>query len=242
MTVALTQQDIQSFRNMGYTDQEIQAAVNQLQAENPLQASYNKAMQGNTAQMSNTLVSGMNAQENLIKWQLELDSILERVEHILRGDKPKMIDGNLIFVPAKTEDEQIFNDFGVSEIMRILSMYLNRNTILSNYDEITINWKVLDFGNEVSDLIFLKYEDLGLNTLEKRKRYPMIVRELVDTVHSAFLRALNGGERDSLRQARQIHQQENFNPMMPGAGGMARERSVFNPMRYLTGKYARLGM
>jgi hypothetical protein len=112
-------------------------------------------------------------QDNLIKWQLELDSILERVEHILRGDKPQMKNGNMLWIMPTKDQEMIFNDYGVSEIMRILTMYLNRNTILSNYDEDTINWKVFDFGNEISDLIFLKYEEMGLNTLEKRKRYPM---------------------------------------------------------------------
>jgi len=235
----ITQQEYQNLTNMGYTPQEINEALNELNREaiSPLQQSYSRAM--NTAPLStasNTMVSGMN-QENLIKWQLELDSILERIEHILRGDKPKMENGNLIFVSPDKDDDKIFNDYGVSEIMRILTMYLNRNTILSNYDENTIKWKVLDFGVEVSDLIFLKYEDMGLNTLEKRKRYPMIVRELVDTIHSSFLRALNGGERDSLRQARHITQTEPLNQQMPGMMVMHKERGFLNPMRYIAGKY-----
>lgn len=241
MTISLSQEDVNRFRQMGYSDQEIQQALNELQNESPLQQSYNRAMTGSISNRSNTLVAGQN-QENLIKWQLELDSILERIEHILRGDRPRMIDGNLIFVEPKSDDEKMFNDFGVAEIMRILSMYLNRNTILSNYDEETILYKVYDFGCEVSDLIFLKYENMGLNTLEKRKRYTMIVRELVDTVHSAYLRALNGGERDSLRQARSIQQTESFSPFGGGMGGMVKERSMFNPMRWIQGKYARIGI
>ena len=238
--------EFQKFRDMGYSDSEIQQAILEVKQENngsALQQSFNKTQSNSSpVKSSNTLISGQMNQDNLIKWQLELDSILERVEHILRGDKPKMINGNMIFVTPDNEDEKIFNDSGVAEIMRVLTMYLNRNTILSNYDEETILWKVLDFGYDISDLIFLKYEMMGLDTLEKRKRYPMIVRELVDTVHSGYLRALNGGERDSLRQARQISQTENIMGQMPmGMGwgfGMPKERSIINPMRYLRGKYA----
>ena len=127
-----------------------------------LSQSYNQAMQRQQADArnfaSNTLVSGQGLNQNLIQWQLELDSILERVEHMLRGDKPKFVNGSLIFVSPENDEDRIFTDFGVSEIMRVLSMYLNRNTILSNYDEETINWKILDFGNEIADLIYLKYE------------------------------------------------------------------------------------
>lgn len=238
--------EYKKFRDMGYTDSEIQQAITEIQQEenqkSPLQQSFMRTQQLNSPyQSSNTLVSGNINQDNLIKWQLELDSILERIEHILRGDRPKLVNGNMIFVPPTKNEEQIFNDYGVAEIMRVLTMYLNRNTILSNYDEETINWKVLDFGYEVSDLIFLKYEEMGLDTLEKRKRYPMIVRELVDAVHSSYLRALNGGERDSLRQARQITQSEQiFGNGMMSNGGMnyPKERSLLNPMRYISGKYA----
>lgn len=233
----------QKYRDAGYSDAEIQQAILEIQQEesgSSLQQSYARTQQANQMGVqSNTMVAGNYNQDNLIKWQLELDSILERIEHILRGDKPTMQNGNMIFLPPDSDDDKLFNDHGVAEIMRILTMYLNRNTILSNYDEITIQWKVLDFGFEISDLIFLKYEEMGLNTLEKRKRYPMIVRELVDAVHSSFLRALNGGERDSLRQARQITQSENIMAQgnMPSGGNYGRERSPLNPMRLFKGKY-----
>jgi hypothetical protein len=207
-------------------------------------------------------------------------------------------------MPPNSNAERIFTDFGVGEIMRILSMYLNRNTILSNYDEPTINVKVFDFGTELADLIFLKYElmfttltmnecfqkvfrtdleivpiekdnqigadgwaikmkdrksgivvlkeltpeqmtqvlrEFKLQQLEKRKLYPIIVRQIVDTVHSAYLRALNGGERQSLHEQRSVSQNETIMPssMGFGAGGqpMMRQRSILNPLRWFSGKY-----
>lgn len=296
ITDVLSQADIEKYKAQGYSEEDIVQAVKELQQEaggqSQLAQSYNQAMQRQQADArnfaSNTLVSGQGLNQNLIQWQLELDSILERVEHMLRGDKPRFVNGSLIFVSPENDEDRIFTDFGVSEIMRVLSMYLNRNTILSNYDEETINWKVLDFGNEIADLIYLKYEMmfsiptyescakkiLGIDiiktnegwvvqegeefliigqehlnlinaerrkqALEKRKLYPIIVRELVDCVHSAYLRALNGGERLSLHESRSVQQSETIMPgvqfNMNGQPVM-RERSILNPMRWFGGKY-----
>lgn len=296
ITDVLSQADIEKYKAQGYSEADIVQAVKELQQEaggqSQLAQSYNQAMQRQQADArnfaSNTLVSGQGLNQNLIQWQLELDSILERVEHMLRGDKPRFVNGSLIFVSPENDEDRIFTDFGVSEIMRVLSMYLNRNTILSNYDEETINWKVLDFGNEIADLIYLKYEMmfsiptyescakkiLGIDiiktnegwvvqegeefliigqehlnlinaerrkqALEKRKLYPIIVRELVDCVHSAYLRALNGGERLSLHESRSVQQSETIMPgvqfNMNGQPVM-RERSILNPMRWFGGKY-----
>lgn len=297
ITDVLSQEDIEKYKAQGYSEADIVQAVKELQQEaggqnSALSQSYNQAMQRQQADArnfaSNTLVSGQGLNQNLIQWQLELDSILERVEHMLRGDKPRFVNGSLIFVSPENDEDRIFTDFGVSEIMRVLSMYLNRNTILSNYDEETINWKVLDFGNEIADLIYLKYEMmfsiptyescakkiLGIDiiktnegwvvqegeefliigqehlnlinaerkkqALEKRKLYPIIVRELVDCVHSAYLRALNGGERLSLHESRSVQQSETIMPgvqfNMNGQPVM-RERSILNPMRWFGGKY-----
>lgn len=238
----ITQQQIQEFKQQGYDDTEIQEAIDQTaQEEQALTASYQQAQEYDRRRIaSNTLISGDMNQDNLIKWQLELDSILERVEHMLRGDRPETMNHRTIWIKAKDIKEVIFNNSGVAEIMRILSLYLNRNTILSNYDDETINWKVLDFGKEVSDLIFLKYESFGLNTLEKRKLYPMIVKQLVDTVHSAYLRAYHGGERESLREARSIQQTEQFSngaPININTGSPMRERGLLNPLRWFGSKY-----
>lgn len=162
-----------------------------------------------TRQLTNSQLSmfGMPNDENLIRWQLDLKEDLDRLYHLLKGHQIKEDEnGNIIYIEPQSDDLKPFNEFGVQMIMNIMSFYLNRNTLLSNYDEDTINWKVLDFGNEISDLILVRYEEMGMNTFDKMKMYPMIIRELVDTVHSALLRALNGGERESLRTARTVTQ------------------------------------
>lgn len=242
---------------MGFSDAEITEAAKEVEFE---EKTGRPATPNPMAQSAPTMFS-YKPDENLIKWQLDLSELMERAEHILRGDTLKFVEGHQIWVRPKDEKDQILNNNGIQEVMRSLAMYINRNTILSNYDENTIKEKVYDFGKELSNLFFLKYEVFGWypnieegdssdakmkkmkDALEKRKNYYMLVREMVDIVHSAYLRALHGGERQSLREARQVTQHE---PLMghAGAGGMnfninpqRQERSIINPMRLIKGKY-----
>lgn len=164
-----------------------------------------------------------------MKWQLNLEKDLEKIEHLLRGeishyDEEK---GRTVWKPNPDEDKVPFNAYGVDLILNIISFYVNRNTLLSNYDEATINMKVFDFGNEIKDLIFMKYDEMGMDDPKKMKMYPMIVRELVDVVHSAYLRALGGGERESLRRQVQVSQTENL--AMP----QMQARRTMNPFSWL---------
>ena len=167
-------------------------------------------------------------QENLVKWQLDMKEDKDKIYHLLRGDKivQDKDTGEIYYEEAKDDRFKPFNEFGVQLIMNILSFYLSKNIILSNYSEDTINWKVYDFGNEVADLIFNRYEEMGMDTKEKIKMYPMIVRELVDTVHSAYLRAYHGGERESIRTARFISQNE---PLM--SAGMIQGQNQFQQQK-----------
>lgn len=235
----LTANDINDLKREGYTDQEISEAVREIQVEESMGIQQQPQMQ--MQQRQDPRMYAQNSafapqfQDNLIKWQLELDNILERCEHILRGDKLIFENGSLIWRANENPKDNILNEYGVQEVVRILSMYLNRNTILSDYDDVEIREKVLDFGRELNDLFYMKYEEMGLIGLEKRKNYPMLIREMVDIVHSSYKRALHGGEKRSLREARQITQTESLQ------GGQVQQQShgtrgILNPMRYLLGK------
>jgi len=245
-----------------------------IEARDPLLDSYEQAGDsfGYEAGMepSNAIVTS-EASDNLIQWQLEMDSILERVEHMLRGDKIDYSRGSAVWVKAKNNEEKVFTDAGVAEIMRTLSIYLNRNTILSNYDAQTIDQKMFDFGKEISNLIFLKYE-VFFSTMSKadcaqklfktrspkklterqrlvvicefrrqldnkRKLYPSIVRQITDAVHSAYLRALHGGERESLRESRTVTQTEALHQGgLMGMGAGLERRSSSPIKKWIFGK------
>ena len=203
--------------------QEETAYMNQLELEiAQAKSERNQFAQAQSAMFQN------DEQDNLIRWQLDLKEDLDRLYHLLKGETiGEDKEGNIAYIPADDPDLKPFNEFGVQMIMNIMSFYLNRNTILSNYDDSTIKWKVYDFGVDIADLIFNRYEEMMLTIVKKDKEtalefeervkehiqkkiklYPIIVRELVDTVHSAYLRAYHGGERESLRTARTVTQSE----------------------------------
>ena len=240
---------------------------------------------------------GMPNDENLIKWQLDFKEDLDRIYHLLKGHKlVEDEEGNLGYVPQEDEDLVPFNEFGVQLIMNIMSFYLNRNTILSNYDLDTISWKVQDFGITLVDLIYNRYHEMMITTspekefkklfnidvkltydhegneiyvtevkgedgdkvlmqvsdfmvdkvnermeqhiLGKITMYDMICLELIDSVHSAYLRALNAGERRSLREARTVTQTDN--PLMKPQSSIPmvsqpKQMKIWNPMTWLGG-------
>lgn len=291
----LNQNDVNELLSEGYSMAEINEALREVEQEELMQ-SYNTARGKIDPRVyaQNSAFTPAN-QDNLIKWQLELDNILERAEHILRGDKLVFDEGHLVWKPNPSPIDNILNEYGVQAVMRMLSMYLNRNTILGDYEPKEIMEKMLDFGREVNDLFFMKYEEMGLEvsfedafkllysttdelvnsehgiriiiknpdgtynyqillqqqieeielykekiSLEKRKNYPMLIREIVDMVHSCYTRAKYGGERRSLREARSVTQTEPLN--MYGQMGMGNmpparpQRGILNPLRYFVGK------
>jgi hypothetical protein len=144
---------------------------------------------------------------NLIVFQLELDNILERIEHLLRGDiVSEDKEGNIKFKKPENKDLIVLNEYGVQLILNIISFYLNRNTVLSNYHPDRVFEILYDLGIELADLIWESYEKMGLTTSYKRARYVMIVMNILHTLESAYNRALTGGERESLRSARIVTQ------------------------------------
>jgi hypothetical protein len=255
-----------------------------------LEAALNAADDEKTQYMaSNMSMFGAPSDENLIRWQLDLKEDMDRIYHLLKGHEIREDDkGNIEFVDPEDEDLKPFNEFGIKMIMNIMSFYLNRNTLLSNYDEETINWKVLDFGNDLADLIHNRYEQMMItidvpkrikdltgkdatklpngkyvvdyrcedgkityseigesisklidtevqqHLFQKIKFFPMIHRELVDAVHSAYLRALKGGERESLRTARTVTQSDPLGRSLLQAPAAKPSRfSITNPKTWV---------
>jgi len=239
MPVSLTQNDIADLRSQGFSDAEISKAVRELESEE-LDGSYNSTkMQGDSR--SNASHSGFNARvsDDVARWQLELNDILEKAEHVLKGDVVKFENGSTIWTRCDNPQDNTLNDYGVQLIMKCLAMYINRNTILSDFTKEEVCYKTLDFGKELNNLIFMKSEEMGMDNEDKRKEYPMIIREMVDIVHSAYARAKDGRERESYRKMITVSQQNSAQQMMGEGGGqpIAQKRGILNPMRYVGGKY-----
>jgi hypothetical protein len=243
MTVSLTQQDIFDLKSKGFSEYEISKAVQELDAEE-LQSSYNQTRQFSAIDprlnASHSLF-GSRASDDIARWQLELNDILEKAEHMLNGDVVVFENGQLIWKNNPCPEKNTLNKDGVQVCMKFLSMYVNRNTILADYLEDEIRYKVLDFGKRFNDLIFLKYDEMGMDNEDKRKEYASIVGAMVDIVHSAYSRAKEGRERESYRKMISVSQASQGGMMGGGVTVNAQQnpkiRGILNPMRYISGKY-----
>lgn len=208
------------------TNDHLQALENELQAKNS-KINELSNFAGNT-------VFSQSQDNNLIVWQLELDNILERIEHLLKGDIVKEdAEGNIVYTQPQDKGLIILNDYGVQLIMNIISFYLNRNTILSDYMPDRIFEILFDLGNEISDVIYINYEKMGMDSIQKKSRSEILVLNILHTIESAYNRALKGGERDSLRSARVVTQSQPIggNSLMQMQKPRARG-GVLNPMNW----------
>lgn len=235
----LTEEDIEDLKRQGFTEQQIQQAVEEMQ----LQDSYKQEVEtmDDGEEEGQQSVFQTKNHDDLARWQLELNDILERAEHILRGDEVTIKNGRRQWSRIDNDDENPLNEFGVRRILTILCLYINRNTILSDYRREEINDIVYDFGVTLNNLIFKKYEEFGMDTENKRKEYEMIVLKLTHLVMSAYHRALEGGERRSLREMINVQQRSQMlaqgGVTLSQQGNPVQKRSIVNPMRYIKGKY-----
>lgn len=211
--------------------EESEAYIKQL--ENELARTNNQANQQTQALISNSMYGSTGTDQNLIVYQLEFDNILDRIEHQLKGDIIETDkDGNQYYTaPTKKiikngkeikvvdEDLQTLNDYGANLIMNTINSYLNRNTVLSNYDEDRIYQILYDLATKLRVLIYCNYEKMGLTTDSKRARYGSIVLSIIHQIESSYRRALNGEESKGLRTARVVTQNDPLmNHAMPQIG------------------------
>lgn len=247
MGVRLSPKDIEDLKKQGYSEAEIQKALKEIEKEE-LSGSYSTIQnQRNNDPRQNSQLSSFQTktEDNIVRWQLELNDILEKAEHILRGDIPKFDGGHIIWKENPTPEDNTLNPKGVQEVMKILSLYVNRNKILADYTNEEINFKVYDFGRAINNLIFMKDYEFGMDTETKRKNYEMLVTELKDIVHDTYKRALDGAEKRSLREMITVSQQNSTSSQIGGqgygvninTGQVSKERGILNPLRYVRGKY-----
>jgi hypothetical protein len=160
-------------------------------------------------------------EDNLIKWQLEINDIIDNLYHWFRGDSVIIKDGNRIW-EARDKKDMPLNEEGVQEIIRDIYSYINKNLLLSYYDEKQVNHRLYCFGIAFADMLLMNYELLGMDTEQKQVKYELICLSVIQQVESAYRRALFGKERDSLTKKTMVHQSLNPSSNIQ-QGGMANQ-------------------
>lgn len=174
---------------------------------------------------------------NPIQYQVDTGEMLNKIEHFLRGEYVATDkDGNEFWAkPMKTikgkevldTDAILFNDYGVNSILSILGNYLDKNTILSVYDEMRINEILADLGDELANFIFCNYEIMGMDTEFKKTRFQLTVLTILHTTESAYRRALRGKTMDELNSSR-IYTHSDHTQSRPQVS-LKPKRNLFKP-------------
>ncbi len=240
MVVKLSTQDIQELKGKGFSEDQISKAMLEIEQEDLQQSTTGTKTDPRT--LGRTSAFSTKQLDDIARYQLELNDLLEQTEHILKGDFIEYIEGVKVWKDNPHPENNPLNNEGIRKVMLQLQTYINRHIILGDYDIKDINVIMKEYAKKVSNLIFMKYEEMGMDTEEKRQEYHSIVVDIVNLVYASYKRAEDGGERRSLREMISI-QQTHQSAGMGGVPMMAptpqqKPRGILNPMRYIGGKYA----
>ena|SRR3990167_2900335 len=187
-----------------------------------------KMYEGKSSNMSRGGMQMPQNQNAIVEWQLNLDKELDLIHHQIRGHIIKKDErGNDHWEKPEDSEQELLNEKGAQEVEKIIRNYLNKNTLLSDYTEQQIMDRVKQFAHRLRRFIYMNYEEFGLTTYYKQKHFEMIVMNMVDMVESAYMRAKDGGERQSLTTIRQIIQSENVESARPMPQMMANQKQGF---------------
>jgi len=131
--------------------------------------------------------------EDINVLQEDSETILNRLK------KVKLISEGYKYIEILDEDKKPLNEYGVSELMRIASMYVTKEVFLSYYSEERINEIMSDLGNALNNFLYCNYEKMGMDTKFKESKYTMICLNLLHVIESCYRRALDGAEQENLR-------------------------------------------
>lgn len=130
-----------------------------------------RAEQEQTSNMQEVVMQ--EQEKSIISEQLNLGEELDRIDYLLRGYTIERNEktGQSSWVKPTDNIMIVLSDYGVHLIRNTIAWYLNKNTLLSNYDEKTIMNKMEDFSNDLNDTIFMEYEKVfQYPTLEDCKK------------------------------------------------------------------------
>lgn len=121
------------------------------------------------------------------------------------------------------------SDYGVTEIMNTLSMYITKETFLSYYKEDRINEIMADIGDELNKFLYVNGRQMGLDTEYKKTKYPLMVVTILHAIESAYRRSINGNENKGTREGIIITQHQPQNNPFPMMQPRKNRWNMFKP-------------
>lgn len=176
------------------------------------------------------MVNSMGADkkdENFLHLQIYTEEMLEKLEHTYRGDYQGYDkNGDYVWKKQTNKDLVPFNEFGVTSIMEILTKYIDKNTILSDYSEDRIYEILGDLGDELVLFILCNYEKIGMDTYFKKTKFRSIIVTTTHVIESTYRRALNAKTLTELNQSKVVGQFGS--PMQQVPQGRPKKENFFN--------------
>ena len=160
--------------------------------------------------------------ETTRRWQLSGIDVVEEISHRFRGDRYDFVKNKWVEYPGL----RLMSDLGIAEICGILSTFINKNTLLSNFSAGEIRLMLIDFEKSMTLQVEMNWERWGL----ERHDFDIVWLTISNTAWASLNRALNAGEKrfiESTEQRRIIssegNQSGNDNPLkkIPVIGRLA---------------------
>lgn len=142
-------------------------------------------------------------QKSLAETQLEVDSIISKCYHLLKQDVLRPDDnGKLDWYPISDSSKLVLTKDGVEKIMQLINFYINKNNLLTNFDEDEINMLMRTFMVELNSLLFLKYEILFRQPTFEEVRQIILDKQEEKVKLRAFASELLGikADKDEIRE------------------------------------------
>lgn len=157
---------------------------------------------------SQPLMFSDEGKDNLVINLLKVD--WERIEHIIRGHKPKVDpeSGDEYFVKI---EEHYLNEVGINSILHYLSFYLSKDIRLGRYSADQVQLIMKQFARQFTDWFYDNIEEFGLDTPEKKKMSKMFVHSVIALVDASYSCAIEGKTIELLLKQFQVLQQQPIN-------------------------------
>ena len=161
-------------------------------------------------------------------------NVLERDSELILNKlrKLKLLSLGYKYIEIIDDDKKPLNDYGVSEMLRILSTYVTKETFLSYYTEDRIREIMADLGDEMTNFLYCNYEKMGMDTKFKESKFKLLILNTLHVVENCYRRSIGGAEQHNLRSRAIVTQSEggsNVGAMNLARGAVKEKWSPLKP-------------